>query len=44
VVRLVSRRIHRGAWKRLQLDDYLILLAMVLQLQCIKSSRRLLST
>jgi hypothetical protein len=29
VVRLISRRIHRGAWKRLQLDDYLILLAMV---------------
>ncbi|KAI8940167.1 hypothetical protein NX059_003874 [Plenodomus lindquistii] len=28
VIRLVSRRIHRGNWKRLQWDDYLILLAM----------------
>lgn len=29
IVRLISRRLHRGAWKRLQLDDYLILVAMV---------------
>ncbi|KAF1833024.1 hypothetical protein BDW02DRAFT_399452 [Decorospora gaudefroyi] len=27
-IRLISRRLHRGAWKLLQLDDYLILLAM----------------
>jgi hypothetical protein len=29
IIRLASRRMHRGAWKRLQLDDYLILVAMV---------------
>jgi hypothetical protein len=29
ILRLASRRLHRGAWKRLQLDDYLILVAMV---------------
>lgn len=29
ILRLLSRRLHRGAWKRLQLDDYLIVLAMV---------------
>jgi hypothetical protein len=29
LVRLTSRRLHRGAWKRLQLDDYLILAALV---------------
>lgn len=29
VIRLVSRRLHRGAWKRLQFDDYLIIVAMV---------------
>ena len=28
-IRLTSRRMQRGAWKRLQLDDYLILAAMV---------------
>ena len=28
IVRLISRRLHRGSWKRLQWDDYLILLAM----------------
>ncbi|KAF2855495.1 hypothetical protein T440DRAFT_156151 [Plenodomus tracheiphilus IPT5] len=28
VIRLISRRLHRGSWKRLQWDDYLILLAM----------------
>lgn len=27
-IRLISRRLHRGSWKRLQWDDYLILLAM----------------
>lgn len=29
IIRLISRRIHRGSWKLLQLDDYLILVAMV---------------
>lgn len=29
VIRLISRRLHRGSWKLLQWDDYLILLAMV---------------
>lgn len=29
IIRLISRRIHRGSWKSLQLDDYLILVAMV---------------
>lgn len=29
IVRLISRRLHRGAWKRLQWDDYLIVCAMV---------------
>jgi hypothetical protein len=29
LIRLISRRIHRGSWKLLQLDDYLILVAMV---------------
>lgn len=29
IVRLLSRRLHRGSWKRLQLDDYLCLVAMV---------------
>ncbi|KAF2627854.1 hypothetical protein BU25DRAFT_45440 [Macroventuria anomochaeta] len=29
IVRLVSRRLHRGAWKRLQWDDYLIVCAML---------------
>lgn len=28
IVRLLSRRLHRGSWKRLQLDDYLCLVAM----------------
>lgn len=28
-MRLISRRLHRGAWKRLQLDDFLIICAMV---------------
>lgn len=28
ITRLLSRRIHLGEWKRLQLDDYLIVLAM----------------
>jgi hypothetical protein len=28
ILRLISRRLHRGSWKQLQLDDYLILLAM----------------
>ncbi|KAH7076950.1 hypothetical protein BKA63DRAFT_293628 [Paraphoma chrysanthemicola] len=28
ILRLISRRLHRGSWKHLQLDDYLILLAM----------------
>jgi hypothetical protein len=28
IIRLISRRIHRGSWKSLQLDDYLILVAM----------------
>ncbi|KAF2647354.1 hypothetical protein K491DRAFT_614704 [Lophiostoma macrostomum CBS 122681] len=28
ITRLLSRRIHLGSWKRLQLDDYLIVLAM----------------
>lgn len=40
VVRLVSRRIHRGAWKRLQFDDYLILLAMVRHSLYIKPNQR----
>jgi hypothetical protein len=35
ILRLFSRRLHRGAWKRLQLDDYLIVLAMV-RLHCTK--------
>jgi hypothetical protein len=30
ILRFASRRLHLGAWKALQLDDYLILLAMVL--------------
>jgi hypothetical protein len=29
ILRFASRRLHLGAWKGLQLDDYLILLAMV---------------
>ena len=29
IVRLISRRLHRGSWKLLQADDYLILVAMV---------------
>ncbi|KAJ8112244.1 hypothetical protein OPT61_g5352 [Boeremia exigua] len=29
IVRLISRRLHRGAWKRLQWDDYLIVCAML---------------
>jgi hypothetical protein len=29
IIRLTSRRMQRGTWKRLQLDDYLILAAMV---------------
>jgi hypothetical protein len=29
ITRLLSRRIHLGSWKQLQLDDYLIMLAMV---------------
>ncbi|KAF2831326.1 hypothetical protein CC86DRAFT_390949 [Ophiobolus disseminans] len=29
ILRLASRRLHRGAWKRLQLDDYLIIAAML---------------
>ena len=29
IILLISRRIHRGSWKSLQLDDYLILVAMV---------------
>ncbi|KAG9188344.1 hypothetical protein G6011_02267 [Alternaria panax] len=28
IIRLISRRIHRGSWRSLQLDDYLILVAM----------------
>ncbi|RMZ66968.1 family decarboxylase [Pyrenophora seminiperda CCB06] len=28
IVRLISRRLHRGSWKLLQADDYLILVAM----------------
>ncbi|KAF1944088.1 hypothetical protein EJ02DRAFT_442831 [Clathrospora elynae] len=28
IIRLISRRLHRGSWKLLQLDDYLILVAM----------------
>ncbi|EUC30906.1 hypothetical protein COCCADRAFT_28287 [Bipolaris zeicola 26-R-13] len=28
IVRLISRRLHLGSWKSLQLDDYLILVAM----------------
>ncbi|KAF1840007.1 uncharacterized protein K460DRAFT_297433 [Cucurbitaria berberidis CBS 394.84] len=28
IIRLLSRRLHLKSWKRLQLDDYLILLAM----------------
>ncbi|KAI0580434.1 hypothetical protein Ptr902_10694 [Pyrenophora tritici-repentis] len=28
IVRLLSRRLHRGSWKLLQADDYLILVAM----------------
>ncbi|KAF2035822.1 hypothetical protein EK21DRAFT_96442 [Setomelanomma holmii] len=28
ILRLISRRLHRGSWKGLQLDDYLILVAM----------------
>lgn len=28
ITRLISRRLHRGSWKRLQLDDYLIMVAM----------------
>jgi hypothetical protein len=29
IIRLISRRIHRGSWKLLQWDDYLIIVAMV---------------
>ncbi|KAF2132632.1 hypothetical protein P153DRAFT_168780 [Dothidotthia symphoricarpi CBS 119687] len=29
IIRLISRRMHLGAWKHLQLDDYLIVMAMV---------------
>ena len=29
IIRLISRRLHLKSWKRLQLDDYLILVAMV---------------
>jgi hypothetical protein len=28
IIRLISRRLHLGSWKRLQLDDYLIVLTM----------------
>jgi hypothetical protein len=33
ITRLASRRMHLKSWKRLQLDDYLIILAMVRTLQ-----------
>jgi hypothetical protein len=29
ILRFSSRRLHLGSWKRLQLDDFLILVAMV---------------
>jgi hypothetical protein len=29
IARLTSRRLHLGSWKRLQADDYVILVAMV---------------
>jgi hypothetical protein len=29
ILRFASRRLHLGSWKSLQLDDYLILVAMV---------------
>jgi hypothetical protein len=29
ILRFASRRLHLGSWKGLQLDDYLILVAMV---------------
>lgn len=37
ITRLMSRRLHRGAWKLLQLDDYLIIVAMVIPLTFLKS-------
>lgn len=40
IIRLISRRLHRGSWKRLQLDDYLILVAMVRTAQCTRSIER----
>jgi hypothetical protein len=29
ITRLVSRRLHLGRWRKLQVDDYLIVVAMV---------------
>ncbi|KAH6638096.1 hypothetical protein C7974DRAFT_154186 [Boeremia exigua] len=44
IVRLISRRLHRGAWNRLQLDDYLIVCAMVTVTVLLVAMTRVVST